>query len=163
MTLRLTGGAFALALFASTAAWSQAPSAPDAEFAMKAAIGNTFEMEEANLALQRATDQRLKDFAQKMVDEHGDAMKKLTDAAGKAGQKPEMVLDKPHQAMLDNLKTLNGKDFDKIYIADQVAAHAETVALLSYYNQNGQNSDLKSWAKEALPTVKGHRAAINAM
>lgn len=163
MTLGLIGAPFALALLASTAAWSQASSAPDAEFAMMAAVGNTFEVEEAKLALERATDKRLKDFAQKMVDDHGNAMKKLMDAAVKAGQKPEMTLDKPHQAMLDNLKTFNGKDFDKIYIADQVAAHAETVALLSDYNQNGQNSDLKSWAKQALPIVKGHRATINAM
>jgi putative membrane protein len=98
-----------------------------------------------------------------MIYDHGGAMKKLMDATGKASQMPEMTLDKPHQAMLDNLKTFNGKDFDKIYIADQVAARAETVALLSDYNQNGQNSDLKSWAKQALPIVKGHRATINVM
>lgn len=163
MQIRLTSGALAIALLASTAAWSQAPSATDAEFVQKASVGNTFEVEEAKLALERATDQRLKDFAQKMMADHGDAMKKLADAAGKAGQKADMMLDKPHGAMVDNLKALNGTDFDKIYIADQVMAHAETVALLSDYIQNGQNGDLKAWAKEALPVVKGHRATINAM
>ena len=164
MHVRLTGGAVALALLASTAAWAQTmPSADDAQFVMKASVGNTFEVEEAKVALERATDQRLKDFAQRMVNDHSDAMNKLMDSAGKAGQKSEMMLDAPHQAMVDNLKTYNGAEFDKVYTADQVAAHAETVALLSDYNQNGQNSDLKSWAKKTLPVVKDHQATINAM
>lgn len=161
MTMRATlAGALMLAASSVSA---QMPSVGDADFVMKASVGNTFEVEEAKLALERATDSRLKAFAQEMIDDHGDAMKKLMDVARKAGQKSEMMLDKPHQAMLDNLKTFTGTDFDKIYIADQVAAHAETVALLSDYNQNGQNADLKNWAKQVLPVVKGHRATINAM
>ena len=155
--------AVALSLLASSA-FAQAPGPlSDAEFVLKASAGNTFEVEEAKLALERSTDQRLKDFAKKMVDDHGDAMKKLQDASGKAGAKADMTLDKPHQAMVDNLKGFNGKDFDKVYIADQIMAHAETVALLSDYVQNGKNDDLKSWAKQALPIVKGHRATMNAM
>lgn len=156
-------GLAAIAAVVSTAALAQAPSAPDGEFVTKASVGNAFEVEEAKLAVERATDPKVKQFAQKMLDDHGDAMKKLMDAAGKAGQKSEMMLDPPHQAMLDNLKTFNGAEFDKIYKADQIMAHAETVALLSDYNQSGQNSDLKSWAKQALPVVKGHRAAIDSM
>ena len=112
-------------------------------------------MEEAKLALDKATDARLKGFAQKMIADHGDAMKKLEDASGKVGEKASMMLDKPHQAMLDNLKTFSGTDFDKIYIADQVAAHAETVALLSDYKQNGKNGDLMSWTKDVLSDRQG--------
>lgn len=163
MSSKLPSALAALLLLASTTAWAQTPSAGDAEFVMKAAVGNQFEMEQAKLAMERATDPRIKDFAQRMMADHGDAMKKLTDAAGKAGQKPMATLDKPHQAMLDNLKGFNGTDFDKIYVADQIVAHAETVALLMDYQQNGQNSDLKVWAKEVLPIVKGHRETINAM
>ena len=142
---------------------AQSPSVSDQEFVAKASVGNTFEVEEAKLALDKATDGRLKSFAQMMIADHGDAMKKLEDASGKAGGKASMILDKPHQDMLDNLKTFSGTDFDKIYIADQVAAHAETVSLLSDYKQNGKNGELKSWAKDALPIVKGHQADINAM
>lgn len=163
MMLRTTTAALALTLLAASGASAQTPPVSDAEFVAKASVGNAFEMEEAKLALERATDPRLKSFAQKMLDDHGDAEKKLTAAADKTGAKPQAMLDPPHQAMLDNLKTFNGTDFDKIYIADQVAAHAETVALLSDYKQNGQDTSLSSWAKDALPIVKDHRAAINAM
>ena len=142
---------------------AQTPSADDTTFVTKATVGNTFEIEESKLALQRATDPKLKQFAQKMIDDHTDALNKLAQASGKSDGAAPATLDKPHQAMLTNLSTFNGADFDKIYQADQVASHAETVALLSDYIQNGQNSDLKSWASTTLPVVKDHRAAINAM
>ena len=98
-----------------------------------------------------------------MIDDHADADKMLQDAAGKAGAKVETALDAPHQAMLDNLKTFTGTDFDKVYTADQVQSHAVTVALLSDYEQNGRNADLKSWTDGVLPKVKDHQAAVNAM
>lgn len=146
-----------------TGALAQSPSLSDKQFVEMASVGNTFEIMEAKVALEKATDRRLKDFAQKMIDDHGDAEKKLQTAAGKAGDKVEMMLDKPHQAMLDNLKTFSGTDFDKVYTEDQVFAHADTVNLLSDYKQNGKNSDLKSWTNTALPIVKMHQAAIDAM
>ena len=149
--------------FVTAPAFAQAPSVSDQDFVAKASVGNTFEVEEAKLALDKATDARLKGFATKMIADHGDAMKKLEAASGKAGDTANMTLDKPHQAILDNLKTFSGTDFDKVYVADQVAAHAETVALLSDYEQNGKNGDLMSWTKDALPVVKGHQADINAM
>src|ERR1700712_5448088 len=107
MHIRLAAGAAALALIASTAAWAQTPAVDDPQFVMKASVGNTFEVEEAKVALKRATDQRLKDFPQRMVTARGEAIKKRADAAGKAGKKSEMMLAPPHQAMLDNLKTFN--------------------------------------------------------
>ncbi|SER10975.1 putative membrane protein [Faunimonas pinastri] len=158
----LMAGIVGLTTFGSVA-FAQTPSVTDAEFVTKASVGNTFEVEEAKIALQQASDAKLKQFAQKMIDDHTDAEKKLATAAGKAGDQPQTTLDQPHQAMLDNLKTFNGTDFDKIYIADQIAAHDETVNLLSDYKQNGQNNDLKSWADDSLTVVKGHKAMIDAM
>ena len=162
MKISVAMGLLSVALAASVASAEMAPPS-DAAFVMKASVGNTFEIEESQVALDKATDARLKDFAKKMIADHTDALKKLQDAAGKSGAKAEMMLDAPHQAMLDNLKTLAATDFDKIYIADQIASHSETMALLSDYKQNGKNGDLMSWTKNTLPAVMMHQAAINAM
>lgn len=159
----LAGSSLAAILIAAVPAQAQTPSVATPDFVAKASVGNTFEIEESKLAVQHATDARLKRFAEKMIADHEDAEKKLRTAAGKAGDKTEMMLDKPHQAMLDNLKTFTGTDFDKVYMADQVAAHDETVNLLSDYKQNGDNKDLKAWAEKALPIVKEHREMIDAM
>lgn len=155
-------GSLVLALLASPA-WAQSPPLSDTEFVTKASVGNAFEIAEARLALEKATDQKLRDFAKDMIKDHTDAENKLRDAAGKDGNALKTTLDQQHQAMLDNLRTFSGKDFDKIYTTDQIFAHVETVALLSDYQQNGKNSDLTSWISKSLPIVKGHLAAVNAM
>jgi putative membrane protein len=144
-----------------TAALAQAPSLPDSDFVTMAAVGNTFEIEEAKLALEKAADPKLKDFANMMIADHQEALKTLQETD--AGKGAKTMLDAPHQAMLDNLKGFSGADFDKIYKADQVASHAETEALLSDYQQNGQTTGLKDWVDAVLPKVKHHRAMINAM
>ncbi len=155
---------FVLAAALSVApALADSPSVADAAFVTKASVGDLFEQEEAKLALAKATNPRLKTFAQDMINQHADAQNKLNAAAAKAGDQPASMLDPIHQAMLDNLKSFIGTDFDKIYLADQLQAHVETVALLSDYQQNGQNSELRSWTKMALPIVKGHLAAIDGL
>lgn len=150
-------------MMASSAAFAQTPSVTDDEFLGKAAVGNTFEIEESKLALERASDPKLKQFAQQMIDDHQNALQQLQEAAGDNKGKVEMTLDQPHQAKVDNLKTFNGRDFDKIYVADQIASHNETVALLSDYDANGRNDDLGDWVDDALPVVKNHKMMIDAM
>lgn len=156
-------GVMAVFLAAGSGALAQTPSVNDDEFLAKAAVGNTFEIEESKLALEKADDAKVKQFAQQMIADHQDALKKLQDAAGDNKSKVEMKLDQPHQAKLDNLKTFSGRDFDKVYIADQIASHNETVSLLSDYDANGQNDDLGDWVDDALPVVKHHKMMIDAM
>ena len=167
MIARTTLGLLALAASAAASlagsAVAQVPSADDATFVAMAAVGNVFEVEEARLAVQRATDPRLKQFAQAMIAGHTDAMTKLQAAASKSGKPAPVALNAPHQTMLDNLKGFNGTDFDKVYLADQIASHVESVALLSDYNQNGGDAGLKAWARQSLPMVKGHLATVDAM
>ncbi len=160
--MKLIGSAAALVLLSSTA-WAQSPPISNADFVMHASVGNTLEIEESKLALDRATDPRIKAFAQRMINDHSAAEKRLEEAAGKDKLKTEPMLDKAHQAMLDNLKTFNGTDFDKIYMADQIAAHTETVALVSDYKVNGKEAALKAWADKTLPVVKDHLEMIEAI
>ena len=140
-------------------AWAQSPMAA-ADFAMKASVGNTFEVEESNAALKQATSPKLKAFAKMMIQDHTMAEKKLGMAAKPAGAMVEMKLDEPHQAMLTALQGKTGADFDKAYVADQVAAHQETAALLSDYEKTGTDAKLKAWAMKTLPVVQMHAKKI---
>lgn len=160
--IKITAAAAVVAALTSSA-WAQSPPIPNADFVMHASVGNTLEIEESKLALDRATDPRIKAFAQKMISDHTAAEKTLEAAAGKDKLTTEPMLDKAHQAMADNLKTFNGTDFDKIYMADQIAAHTETVALVSDYTVNGKEAALKAWADKTLPVVKEHLMMIEAM
>ena len=84
----------------------------DAEFVRRAAMGNRFEIEEAQLALAQGSDPRLKEFARTMVMDHGAALKDLETAAGMAGVTlPGRKLDEAPQGKLDALSRKKGADF----------------------------------------------------
>ena len=60
------------------------------------------------------------------------------------------------QKMLDKLKGLNGKDFATQYMDDQVSAHKSAVSLFERYGKGGDNTKLKKWADDTLPTLRHH-------
>jgi putative membrane protein len=60
------------------------------------------------------------------------------------------------QSMLDKLKGLQGKDFAKQYMDDQVSAHKDAVSLFERYGKGGDNDKLKNWATQTLPTLQHH-------
>lgn len=159
MKFTLLAGVLALSTVALPA-YAQSPMAP-ADFAMKASVGNTFEVEESKLALKQATSPKLKAFAKKMISDHTLAEQKLGVAAKPSGAMVEMKLDDPHQAMVTALEGKTGADFDKGYVADQVAAHQDTDALLTGYKKSGTDAKLKGWATKTLPTVKMHAKMIS--
>jgi putative membrane protein len=60
------------------------------------------------------------------------------------------------QAMLDQLKALDGEAFQAKYIMLQTEAHKQAVALFSKYAQSGDDPALKEFAKKTLPTLRMH-------
>lgn len=136
----------------------------EAEFVHRAVVANRFEIEEGRLALVQGSDLRLKEFARAMVMDHGVALKELEMAARAAGVTvPDHTLDETHQARIDAISRKKGADFDQQYRADQRQAHDEAIALLVAYQQSGRSEQLKAWAIKMLPTLRQHRAAIDAL
>lgn len=145
--LCLTGGA----AFAATAYMD------DADFVMKASVGNTFEVQSSELALKTSKSPELQAFAKKMIEDHTAALKKLeTASSGMA----KMELDPAHKGLIETLTEKKGAEFDKAYIAMQVEAHGDTLALLDDYSKTGAKAELKSWASETLSPVQMHRDHI---
>jgi putative membrane protein len=161
MKFALFVGALALSALGGSA-YAQSPTSA-ADFAMKASVGNTLEVEESKLALKQASSPKIKAFAKMMIHDHSMAEKKLTAAAKTAGATVEMKLDDPHQAMVTALQGKTGADFDKAYVADQVQAHQEAATLLGDYQTSGDDAKLKAWAKATLPTVNMHLKRIQAI
>jgi putative membrane protein len=134
----------------------RAPSTQD--FVTEAGISDMFEIQSSKLALQKTNDDAIKAFASQMVTDHGKTtaeVESLVDS-GKVNAKPPQALDDSHQSMLDKLKSLDGGDFRKQYLDDQVKGHKDAVDLFKRYGNNGQNADLKAFAQKTLPTIEHH-------
>lgn len=137
---------------------SAAAQTDPAQFAQMAASSNMFEVESSRLALEKAQDQKVRDFAQKMIDDHTRAGERMMQVAQEAGMQPPTTMMPEDKQQLDRLSQV--QDFDRAYMQAQVAAHEKAVALFQGFAQNGQEGPLRNFAQETLPTLEQHLASV---
>lgn len=135
-----------------------APMPTDAAGFVKAAgASDLFEIRSAKVALQKAKDAKVRDFAQMMITDHTkttDAVKAAAKKAGLNPAPPQLTADQ--QQKLDQLQPLTGQAFDQAYVAQQMPAHQQALAMLQNYAQNGDQPALKQAAQQAIPIVQKH-------
>jgi putative membrane protein len=132
----------------------------DHVFVTSAATDGTAEVELARLAINQASNDRVKAFGQHMVVDHGKAGDELKAlAVSKQITLPTSVYAK-HQAIHDRLATLSGAAFDRAYITEMVAGHKKAVSDFTRESKRGQDSDVKAWATKTLPTLRDHLRMI---
>jgi len=135
----------------------------DGNFVVDAADGGMTEVAASQLAQSSATDDRVKNFANMMVQDHtkaGDQLKKL--AAAKSLTLPATPSNK-HQKAIDDLGKKTGKDFDKAYVKMMLDDHKKVVDMFKKEANDAKDSDLKTWATSTLPTLQMHLDSIKAI
>jgi putative membrane protein len=125
-------------------------------FAQLAAAGGLAEVDLGKLAESKAANADVKQFAERMIDDHGKANDKLTSIAQKSRAPMSGKPDAEHSQARANLEKLNGGEFDRAYIAAQVTEHQKTAQLLAWEIGQGQNAEMQRFASETLPTVLEH-------
>ena len=125
-------------------------------FAMKAADGGMAEVEMGKLAAQKASSDRVKQFGQKMVDDHTKANNDLKQAASQAGIELPADSSEKHKKMEQKLSGLSGAAFDKAYMDMMVKDHVEDVKEFEKASKAPGNSPIKMFASSTLPTLKDH-------
>jgi putative membrane protein len=126
-----------------------------ADFVKEAVVGDMFEVESSKLAAEKAQGPA-KSFAAQMVEDHTKTSQQLKTEAEKAKVSVPNTLDSSTQTKLDNLRDLNGQEFTKQYVEDQISAHKTAVSLFQRYGKGGDNTTLKAWATTTLPTLQHH-------
>jgi len=130
----------------------------DSSFLSQALEINQAEVEIGRLASSKATDKRVKSFADMMVKDHSGGLKKLQALPG--GKNTVKLSDK-HEMLKTRLSGLSGKEFDREYIDAMASGHREAVGL--FEKQAGEatapssaDSKVNTVARELLPTIKKH-------
>lgn len=122
------------------------------------AISDMYEIQSGQLASEKAQNADVKAFGSQMLNDHTKTSDELKGIIGDEDIKVELPgkLDAEHQTNLDKLNGLSRTQFDKEYVRMLIDAHQKAVALFDNYAAAGENDDLKGWAKDTLPTLKGH-------
>lgn len=128
----------------------------DKKFVKDAALGGMAEVELGKLATQKAASDAVKQFGQKMVDDHTKANEQLKEVAGKENITIPDSLDSKHQSRIEKLSKLTGPNFDKAYIKDQVKDHKQDVSEFKSEADNGSDPNIKQFASNTLPILEQH-------
>lgn len=132
-------------------------SALDNQFVMDAAHGGMAEVRLGQLALQRATDPQVKQFAQRMIQEHTQANAELMRLTTQKRINAPTDVGPKYQAAMMRLMQLSGAEFDQAYMNEAgVNAHLESAAVYQRQAALGLDPDLKAFASRTLPRVQGH-------
>jgi putative membrane protein len=129
----------------------------DGMFAKEAAIGGMAEVEMGQLAATKAQSPDVKQFGQRMVDDHGKANNELKSLASQKNWTLPTELDQKHKATRDKLEKLSGPAFDRAYMTEMVADHNKDVAAFGRESKTGKDAELKAWAAKTLPTLQEHQ------
>jgi putative membrane protein len=140
----------------TTNAQSAALNPDDRSFLEQAAVGGKAEVELGQLAQDKAQNDKVKQFAQRMVTDHSQANSELTSLGDKMSLSLPTSLDDQHQKEKDRLSKLSGAKFDKEYMKLMVDDHEKDVSDFQKQSGNAINSDVKSFASKTLPTLQQH-------
>jgi putative membrane protein len=135
---------------------NRAGAGSDTSFARDAATGGLAEVQMGQVGVQQGSSTEVRQFAQRMVDDHTQANNDLMRVAQQNGID---LPDRPtpdQQQMLDQTRRMTGTDFDRSFMRHMVDDHRKVVAAFEQEAANGMNPDLKAFAQRTLPTLREH-------
>lgn len=114
-----------------------------------------YEIEAARLALSMSTNANVRSFAQMMINDHTNSTAQMGAALQSIGMNPPPAQLTPDlTARLDALRTA-GTGFDAMYLADQVRAHQEALALHQACAANA-GPPVAAVSAGLIPVIQGH-------
>ena len=131
-------------------------SSQDRTFMHKAALGGMTEVKLGNIAQQNAQSDAVKQFGERMVQDHSKANDELKKVASNKGVQLPTSLDTKHQQDVDRLQAKKGAAFDEAYMDHMVKDHKKDIGEFKQEAQAGHDADVKGFASHTLPTLQQH-------
>jgi putative membrane protein len=125
---------------------------------------NTFDIETSQLAKTQGQAKGVRDLGAQFAHDHGVVRQQGRDLAKKLGVTPtppkDFALATQHAEALKELRGKKGADFDRAYLAHEVAYHQAVIDAI-----NGtllpaiKNAELKAFVQKVGPAFQGHLEA----
>lgn len=134
----------------------------DPQIAMIAVAADSVDIDVGKLAVEKAHDKRVKEFAELMVRDHSAVNTKANALVKKLGVTPEesatsKSLKAGGDKVIAKLKAMKGAAFDKAYVDNEVAYHEAVLGVLDKaLIPNTKNTELKSLLESARPVFVSH-------
>ncbi|MDZ8221814.1 DUF4142 domain-containing protein [Nostoc sp. ChiVER01] len=135
----------------------------DRKFMTEAAQDGLAEVQLGQLASQRGTTDAVKQFGQRMVQDHTQVNNQLKQLAAQKNVTLPTTIGSTNQKALRRLFALSGAKFNREYIKQMLQGHEKDVSAFQNEAQKGQDPDVKAFAAQALPTLQEHLQQVRAI
>jgi len=140
---------------------AMAPGAADMSFVQTAAGNDLYEIEISRIAIGRAPDTAVKQYAQMLVNHHTATSNELTGilrAKGVTSPPPALPMDK--QARIAQLSHLQGLEFQREYVRlSGVQDHQAAIGIFEQASRTLPDPELPNFATRSLPVLREHLRA----
>lgn len=143
----------------------QQQASPDSQMQEKAFVreameGGMAEVQLGQLAAQKASSDDVKQFGQKMVDDHTRLNEEMQPVAQQLGVTPPTKLSKKDEKTMATLQNLSGAQFDNEYIKCMLKDHKKDAAEFKEEAQQAQNPAVKQAAQQGSQVIDQHLQMI---
>ena len=151
-----------LALAGASAGAEEAGSRPTREFVQATASSDQFEILSAETALTQSRNSEVRAFATHMLQDHQQLAQALVDATTRSGLKPpEMAMSSDQAQLLGALQSVSGKDFDSLYLKQQMLAPRSALVVQEMYAKAGDDPNVRQSAASAVSVISSHMEMAN--
>jgi putative membrane protein len=133
----------------------------DKAFVQKALQGGMAEVELGKLAEQKGASADVRQFGQKMVEDHTRLGSQMKQVAQNIGVRDPHGLSKKDQKLVAKLESLSGAQFDDAYIQVMVKDHKKDLSDFRQEVGNTQNNSLRQVAEQGAKVIDGHLQLID--
>jgi putative membrane protein len=136
---------------------SSPQSMADQSFVIDAMQGNMAEVQLAQLAQQKSQSQDVKQFAQRMVNDHTQMNQKwFVPIAKQLNVSEPKGPSKKAKKVMEKLQSLNGDEFDKEYITAMLKDHQEDLKKFKQEADASQDPTIKQIAQQGSTVISSH-------
>jgi putative membrane protein len=132
----------------------------DQAFVRKALEGGAAEVQLGQLAQQKSQSEDVKQFGQKMVEDHTQLSEQMKPIAQQLGVKEPKGPSKKDKQLMAKLEGLSGPQFDEAYIQAMVKDHKEDLKEFKDEAQAAQNQNVKQAAQQGAGVISQHLQLI---
>jgi len=154
--MTLTSAAFAQSGASSGPGGSAAMGQAEQQWMQQTMLVGSVAMKSSELAIQKADDDDVKQFAKFEADEQkgvAEVLRSMMDGA--ATTQPQV--DQKHAAMMEKLGQAKGKAFDRAYVQGQTEGHQELLQIQETFIKSGStNREAMNVAKLAASRIREH-------
>jgi predicted outer membrane protein len=132
------------------------PNTGSNEFLAQAVQDSQAEIEQCELALERTSNDDIKMFAQRMIDDHSEIGQEIEQLCSKKNVELPQNVNPEQSAAMKELLPLSGQEFDRKFMEHNVQDHERDIKVFKHYAEQEGDADIKALAAKGVKMLTEH-------